>query len=74
MLVWRWYWVGGDVAGGVAMGKLRRLVGRLTGEPPGAAAIALAVEYRDSPQAAAEQLQDFLNGWGPLTTALGGRP
>jgi exosortase A len=74
MLVWRWYWVGGDVAGGVAVGKLKRLMGRLAGEAPGAAAIALAIEYRDSPQAAAEQLQDFLNGLGPLKVALGGRP
>ncbi len=74
MLVWRWYWVGGDIAGGIAEGKFKRFLGRLFGESPGAAAFALAVEYRDSPQAAAEQLQEFLNAWGPLASALGVKP
>lgn len=69
-LVWSFYWVDGEFTSHPMVAKWLQVRARVLARPTAAAAIAVAADYEDDPQAAVSALQGFLEHAGSLAGLL----
>ncbi len=69
-LVLYWYWVDGQFTASRAAAKLLQVKAELTGGDRSAALVAVAADYRDTPDEASSRLAAFLAGMPPLAPLL----
>jgi EpsI family protein len=71
LLVWRWYWLGGDVTANPYLAKMILAKRKLLGRGDDGAEILVAAPYQDSPEEAVAVLRNFMSEMMPsITTAL----
>jgi exosortase A len=61
-----WYWVDGQVTASPYVAKLLEVRAKLLGGEPGAAVVAVAADYRESPREANDSLDKFLKDAWPV--------
>ncbi|MCI0653775.1 MAG: exosortase A [Methylococcaceae bacterium] len=69
LLVWEWYWVGGDFAANDFLAKLLEAKAKLLGRNTDSAAIIVSVEYQDTVTLAADVLRRFVEEMNPSIEA-----
>jgi EpsI family protein len=65
-LVWNWYWVDGRFTADGRLAKLLQLKAALTGSSQAMAIVAIAADYRETPDEARATLDEFVADLGPL--------
>ena len=68
LLVWRWYWIGGEETANPYWAKFMLARNKLLGRGGGAAELIVATRYEDSVDEAASVLQDFIMDRMPAIT------
>lgn len=68
LLVWRWYWVGGEETASPYMAKFLLARNRLLGRGDDGAEIVLATPYEEDPEEATPSLQAFVDHMAPALT------
>ena len=68
LLVWRWYWIGGEETANPYWAKLMLARNKLLGRGDDGAEIIVATRYEDSVDEAASALQDFITDRMPAIT------
>jgi len=69
-LVWYWYWVDGHFTASALRAKLLQVKVAILGGDESAAVIAVATDYEDNPEDAAQTLRRFLADMAPISPIL----